>query len=149
MRVVALIVGLVLLVGCNKSGGTSPARRSLESAAASGATSFDFAADKAFAWDRVYVFGSYTSRQNVEKSLGFAWPDFEKSAVQVQDGNTLVVFVRDRRVVDWFDSPPGIGFASANAEGYARGHAIFRIERDGGRVQLKPIAPTTVPTEAG
>ena len=117
---------------------------------ASGAASFDFAADSTFAWDRVYVFGSYTSREQVEQSLGFAWPDFEKSAVQIQDGNTLVVFVRDGRVVDWFDSPPRIELGwIANAEGYAREHATFRIERANGRVALKPIAPTTAPARAG
>ena len=140
------ILGLFVIVGCNEGGGASSARASLESAVASGATSFDFATDSAFAWDRVYVFGSYTSRQDVEKSLGFSWPDFEKSEVWVQDGNTLVVFVREGRVVDWFDSPPGINLGwIANAEGYGRDQAAFRIERADGRAELKPIAPTTAP----
>lgn len=150
MKQLTLIVGLLLVGGCNEGGGTSSTRPSLESAVASGATSFDFATDTKFAWDRVYVFGSYTSRQEVEQSLGFAWPDFERSAVEVQDGNTLVVFVRDGRVVDWFDSPPAVELGwIANADGYARKDATFRIERGDARAELKPIAPTTAPAEAG
>jgi hypothetical protein len=157
MRIFAVIVGLLLVAGCDGPGvtsnngrGTSSVRPSLESAAASGATSIHFAADAAFAWDRVYVFGSYTSRQDVEKSLGFPWPDYEKSAVQVQDGNALVVFVRGGRVVDWFDSPPGIELCwIADAKGYAREQATFRIERVDGRVDLKPLAPTSAPAGQG
>jgi hypothetical protein len=128
---------------------SSPGRAALEAAVASGATSFDFAAHTESAWDRVYVFGSYSSRQQVEQSLGFTWPGYDKSVVQAQDGNTLVVFVRDGRVVDWFDSPPGVNLGwVANAGGYSPEHATFRVERSDGRVELKPTAPATAAAAA-
>lgn len=152
MRHLALLLCLTCLThlcGCDGSGQPQPRPplEYLEARVASDAATVDLNALTPLGWDRAYVFGSYTSREAVEQSLGFAWPDYERSAVDVQDGNALVVLVEDGEVVHWFDSPPGIGFGwIANADGYAPEEATFRIdrngERDGGRVELMPIAPT-------
>jgi len=125
----------------------------LESAVASGATSFDFAGDRVFAWDRMYVFDCYSSRASVEKALGFAWPDFSKTTIESSDSVVLVVFVQNAKVVGWFEQPRTIELGHlANEKGYARSEAVFEVDRGTGRVELKPQtavrAPATHPVTA-
>src|SRR4051812_19070292 len=106
MRLIMTILGLLLVVGCNDGGGGASSTRSrLESAVASGATSFDFAADTTFAWDRIYVFDCFSSQASVEKTLGFKWPDFRKTTIESSEGVVLVVFVGNGKVVDWYEQP--------------------------------------------
>mgnify|MGYP001609167012 CR=1 FL=1 len=141
MRLIATILALMFLAGCNSGGGQgrAPSAQSrLESAVASGATSFDFAADPAFAWDRMYVFGCYSSRESVEKSLGFAWPDFSKTTIESSDSVVLVVFVHNGKVVGWYEQPRTIELGGlANDKGYSRSAARFQIDRATGRIELK------------
>lgn len=130
--------------------GASSTQSRLESAVASGATSFDFAADATIAWDRMYVFDCYSSQASVEKSLGFQWPDFRKTSIESSDGVLLVVFVRNREVVGWYEQPRSIELGRlANGKGYSRSEAQFTIDRTSGRVELKPNTPATGPTTAG
>lgn len=107
MRLITIIFGLLLVGGCDGGGGSGAmsARTRLESAVASGATTFDFAADPAFTWDRMHVFGCYSSRESVEKALGFPWSDFSKSAIESSDSVVLVVFVQNGKVVGWYEQP--------------------------------------------
>jgi hypothetical protein len=95
----------------------------------------------------MYVFGCYSSRESVEKSLGFAWPDFDRTTIAYSDSVVLVVFVQSGRVVGWYEQPRTIELGwLAHSEGYARSQARFRIDRAGGRVELKPETPATDPT---
>jgi hypothetical protein len=151
MRLIAIILGLLLVNGCNEGGddrggggGASAIRSGLESAVASGATSFDFAADPAFAWDRLYVFDCYSRRASVEKSLGFAWPEFDKTTLASSDSVVLVVFVRDGKVVGWYEQPRTIELGGlANGEGYSRSEARFEVDRARGRVELRRASAAT------
>lgn len=56
-----------------------------------------------FEWDRVYVFASYASPENIEEELGFEWQGAEDSASRRSDALNLIVFVEDQRVVEAFD----------------------------------------------
>jgi hypothetical protein len=125
---------------------------------ASGAASFDFAsADPAFQWDRVHVFAPYSDKQSVEKELGFRWSGFSRTTIEVLDGVALVVFVRNGKVVHWYEHPRGKGDLAYldNNKGYARSESKFRIEgrkqSDGSVwVELKPHTTTTTsPATAG
>lgn len=154
MRVIAFILGLVLVAGCSGGGGNgaSSTQSRLESAVASGVTSFDFAADPAFAWDRMYVFGCYSTRATVEKSLGFKWADFSKTTIESSDGVVLVVFVQNGKVVGWYEQPRRIELGHlANDKGYTRSEAVFDVDRSTGRIALKSRTPATAPatTTAG
>jgi hypothetical protein len=140
LRRIAWIPALALIIGCIDRT-DSPMRSRLEQAVASEVTSFDFAADSNFDWDHKFVFDCYTSRKTVEDALGFRWPDYERSAIQHSDGVVLIVFVRDDRVVHWYEQPRWIELGGlACDEGYHRTNAKFQISRRDGRVQLIPEA---------
>ncbi|MFO0912060.1 MAG: hypothetical protein U0795_03825 [Pirellulales bacterium] len=134
-----VFVAVLAVVGCNRGRGQGPSTQyRLEAAVASGATSFDFA-DPGFAWDKMYVFGCYSSRESVEKTLGFSWPDFGRTSIESSDSVVLVVFVEQGRVVGWYEQPRGIELGYlANDKGYARSEARFDISRSTGRVELRP-----------
>src|SRR5687767_1309622 len=85
------IVALLLVVGCSDGGeapvaATPSVRNQLELSVSSGATSFDFAAaDPAFAWDRMHVFGPYSAKPEVEKELGFRWSGYRRTTIESSD----------------------------------------------------------------
>ena len=109
----------------------------LEIAAASGAQTFDFAAETTFDWERMYVFGCYAPQKDVERVLGFAWPDYRKSSIGSSDAVCLVVCVKDRRVVDWYEQSRRVEIGDlVNDQGYARSEATFNIVRLGDRYGL-------------
>jgi hypothetical protein len=148
MRLVTLLLALSLIAGCDGGGtnGASLTQSRLESAVASGATSFDFAADPAFAWDRMYVFGCYSSRASVEGALGFSWPDFNKTTIESSDSVVLVVFVKNGKVISWYEQPRKIGLSHlANDKGYSRSEALFIVDRSSGWVEFKSPTAATVP----
>jgi len=133
---ICLMCCLVLLTGCGKS--KSPVQGRLEAQAASGAASFDFAAESPFAWDRLYIFAPYSPRASVEKSLGFAWPDYRQTSIESSDSVCLVIFVKDSQVVHWFEQPRFVDLCDlASKKGYGRSEATFEIHREQGRVALR------------
>src|SRR6266496_1585478 len=135
MRFITAIVGLLLVVGCNDGGGRSSTQSRLKSAVASGATSFDFAGDPTFAWDRVFVFDCYSSQASVEKALGFKWADFRRTTIDSSDSVVLVVFVQNGKVVDWYEQPRTIELGGlANETGYSCSEAQFKIDRTSDRI---------------
>ncbi len=52
-----------------------------------------------FAWDRVCLLGPYTMRNEAEACLGFAWPQFESTGLDMADQFSLMVFAASERVV--------------------------------------------------
>ena len=145
----AVIIALLILTACDGSCGQAPSTESrLEAAVASNATTFDFASDSAFDWDRMYIFACYSSRESVETALGFTWPDFGKTTIQSSDSVLLVVFVQNGEVVGWYEQPRTIDvIALANDRGYARSEAVFDVDRSSGRPEVKPPSITTAPAD--
>jgi hypothetical protein len=95
----------------------------------------------------MFVFDCYSSQMEVENALGFKWPDFRRTTIESSDGVLLVVFIQNGQVVNWYEQPRTIELGGiANATGYARSEARFRIDRESGRTRLEPIKLTTVPT---
>src|SRR3982751_5557387 len=128
-----LILAIFLAIGCDTGGSgrsSSSTQSPLESAVASGATSFDFAADPTLAWDRMFVFDCYSSQAEVEKALGFKWAEFSQTTIASSDGVVLVTFIQNGKVVDWYEQPRLIDLSwLANDIGYSRAEARFKIER--------------------
>jgi hypothetical protein len=165
VHVTKCILVMLLLAGCRDAdergeapGAAAPLIRSrLEAAVASGATSFDFAAaDPAFDWDRMHIFGPYRTKAEVAKELGFSWSGFDRTTIETSDSVVLVVFVRDGKVVHWYEHPRDAGDLAplGGRRGYTRTEATFRIERRketrGEWVELKPLetrSSTTAPVE--
>ncbi len=128
----------LLLPGACSSQEPDPLPRQLRLAVDAGAETFDFAAHTTVPWDRMYVFGPYTSRDRVEQVLGFAWRGYQQTSIEGFDGVCLVVFVRDGSVVHWYEQPRHIELGLlANDTGYTPAEARFRIEREG-RITLEP-----------
>ena len=139
-RHLAILFALLSLAGCDGGRGQAPSVQArLEAAVASGSKSFDFAADPAFAWDRMYVFGCYSNRAAVEQALGCLWPEFGKTTIDSSDAVVLLVFVDSGKVVGWYEQPRKIELGElANHDGYVRPQAKFNIERTSGTTVLKP-----------
>ncbi len=86
----------------------------------------------------MFVFGPYTSESDVEKSLGFQWPDYHRSSIRSSDSICLVVFVQDKSIVHWYDQPRSIELGRiVNANGYAPSEAQFVVNRSSGHVELQ------------
>ena len=144
------IAAVVLWMRNHEDGGRLQAIQSrLESRIASGAKSFDFAAETSFAWDRMLVFGPYSNQTTVEKSLGFAWPGFRQTTIESSDSVCLIVFVKDKQVIHWCEQPRAIELGSlTNDTGYQPSEAKFEVDRSGGRIMLRKVVTgggTTAP----
>jgi hypothetical protein len=70
---------------------------------------FRLASVTSFEWDRVYVFGPYSTPEQIREQLGFDWPAAEDSKIEDADWMNLLVFVRDGRVVHAYEHDRGNG----------------------------------------
>lgn len=91
-----------------------------------------------FDWQRVYVFAPYSTRVTVEARLGFAWPEYKDTSVEMSDSVCLVVFVSDGAVVGWYEQSRDIDLSDLDsAEGYSRDEAVFGVTREADRLVLR------------
>jgi hypothetical protein len=85
-----------------------------------------------FDWDRFHVFGPYMSNDSVDRRLGFDWGKAENSDYRMQEGGSLLVFVRDGDVVHAFDQPDTDGdFACLGNEPLVPEQAVLRVKHGG------------------
>jgi hypothetical protein len=102
----------------------------------------DFAEVAPFAWERVYVFGPYTSHDQIHTSLGFHWAEVGRTTIESNEGVNLVVFVHDGKVVHWFEHPRHEELEGlADSDGYAREHSKFLVYRVGPEQRLALAPP--------
>lgn len=79
-----------------------------------------------FAWDELYVFGSYAEEEDIPKDLGDVRPGLVHVTSQHEN---LLVFVRDRKVVTSFYLPTEKAAFLANPYvRFTREEARFRVE---------------------
>ena len=110
-------------------------------------TTIDFATIARFPWDRMYVFGPYTSAAQINASLGFQWQGVRWTSIDSSKGHNLVVFVKGNEVVHWFEHPRNRGELEdlADPNGYAREEAQFQVYRTAdGRLALANIQDGSV-----
>ncbi len=132
IHIVTLLATITALAGCARMT-THSTSLAISNAVREGAATLDVGAICDTSWDRLFVFGPYSGESDVHDELGYEWTDFNKSGIEMNDASTLLVFVKDGKVVDWFNHPRGQGdFAFVGrAGGYARAEAVFTIERTG------------------
>jgi hypothetical protein len=58
-----------------------------------------------FEWDRFFVFGPYTTPDQIEHALGLDWKGAQRSGIAERDGICLLVFVNDSEVVRFVEQP--------------------------------------------
>ena len=128
-------------------------RRIAESVASNDSRPIDFAQITDFDWDRVYCFDCYTGQREIEKRLGFPWPGLGGSAIESSDGVTLIVFVKNGRVVRSFDQSRREGdFGKIdNPHGLTRAEARFVLNRASSHPWMSlagvvAVSPATSPT---
>jgi hypothetical protein len=61
-----------------------------------------------FQWDTLFVFGPYTPVDAIHAKLGYKWPEAEKTHIDSSDTFNLLVFVKNGKVVRYFNFPRGI-----------------------------------------
>lgn len=142
MRMVFRVLGAILLgVSLLPSGGCASrdAQLTLDSIdVAAGATSVDFSGEFDFDWDRVFVFGPYSTSEEVESSLGFDWREYADSSIEGSDSVCLVVFVADGSVAAWYDQPRSVDLIElGRPDGYSRGEAVFSVAANDGQLSLR------------
>jgi hypothetical protein len=77
-------------------------------------------------WDRVCIFGPYVEKSRAATALGFDWDMAANSSVIGNEGLSLLVFIKDKQVVEHFDYPRGKGdFSNLSGECFAKKDAVF------------------------
>ncbi len=111
MRAVpALLLGALALAGCGRDAASAEsAWPELETAVQRAAQSgeplklSDSVDDRR--WDRLFVFGPYTPRTEIDRRLGFEWKG--TTAIENQDAVQLLLLVDGKRVTRAVDLPRG------------------------------------------
>lgn len=130
LRRLALV--LLLAAGCAHEAASSGLEARLAAAveaAGQAKQPLELASTTDFAWDRVYVFAPYTPTSAIQKDLGFAWPEAARTNIDAQDGISLLVFVKGRRVVKALSYPRNLGDWAMieNHSGFTPAQAVFSV----------------------
>lgn len=72
-------------------------------------------------WSRFCVFPPYSDKKRIESALGFAWN--MEPGIEVQEGSSLLVLTRGKRVDSWVMHPRNEGDFAALGEPYCRERA--------------------------
>lgn len=93
----------------------------------------DFSSITTFSWDRLYIFGPYTSSEKIDSILGSFWIGSRFTSIKSSDRITLLVFTKNGRVVQYLEFPRGQGdFSPAdNGKGYAIEESRFLVDESG------------------
>lgn len=102
-----------------------------------------------FGWERVYIFPPYATAEQIRGSLGFDWPKAMRIGIERRDDINLLVFVRDKKVVQYVAFPRVHGDFSelATPSGFSPGEAVFIVEKEGNG-QPRFILRLAVPHES-
>jgi hypothetical protein len=132
----SLGLGAALLTGCADrppaSGAFEDQLATAVTASGQSAKPLKLADVTDFAWDRLYVFPPYTPTAAIQRDLGFAWPEADRTGIDERDGVTLLVFVANRHVVRSVEYPRNRGdFAMIDHHaGFTPERAVFRVSRE-------------------
>jgi hypothetical protein len=97
-----------------------------------------------FQWDRLYIFAPYSTPEDINKSLGFTWPEAASSDITLHDHINLLVFVRGNEVVEHveFLRAKGDFSGAASVEAYTPDQASFLVDDADGMKILVPSLPS-------
>jgi hypothetical protein len=80
-------------------------------------------------WDKLCILGPYSDNQLALQVLGFEWQLESLSSVWINDGVTLLIFVKRGKVESYFEvtrSP--LDFNSLDEQCFIRNEAVFNVE---------------------
>ena len=92
-----------------------------------------------FDWDGLFIFGPYTSQDDIEKALGYKWKSASKTGIESNDGCCLIIFTKAKRVVQYLMYPRKDGdFSSISSTNMiSPEEAVFSSFLSNGQVQVK------------
>ncbi len=62
-----------------------------------------------FKFDKVCLFGPYSTNEGAEKILGFSWNMELKTPISSNDGINVIAFVKDNKVISYVEHPRNQG----------------------------------------
>lgn len=82
-------------------------------------------------WQRMCVFGPYTTNEQVRRKLGFEWDAERYSDIKTSDGINLLVFVKNGKVAAFTEHPrKDTDFSPLSQGCHVRHQATFQIWHD-------------------
>ncbi len=122
-----LIAGIFLLLpacGASESKISDEITRQFQS---SGRTFVNLAEVVSSDWDRVCILGPYSTMKHAYDTLGFAWPLDTQSSISSDDSLALLLFVKNKAVVETVEHPRRNGdFTNLSRQCFNRKKAIFQ-----------------------
>jgi hypothetical protein len=100
-----LFIGVALLAaaGCGHTENDAKLGSRIEAAISqsqrSGHPRLELTSLTPFSWDKVFVFSPYTSRDTINRTLGYHWSNSSADQLEWNDSFELLVFVRHGRVI--------------------------------------------------
>jgi len=141
--VVGLALGALALGGCGRDAASAEdAWPELEAAVQRSAQTgeplepVDSVGDRR--WDRLYVFGPYTPRTEIDRRIGFEWKG--TTAIENQDAVQLLLLVDGKRVTRAVDLPRGRADFSCLVSVPVKRKDRLRVTRKPGKVPVVTAA---------
>jgi len=69
----------------------------------------EFSKVVSFEFDKVCIFGPYSTNEGAEKVLGFSWNMELKTSINSNDGVNVIAFVKDNNVISYVEHPRNQG----------------------------------------
>jgi hypothetical protein len=110
--------------------------------------SFDLGRCTSFPWEKLFIFGPYTGRDTIERTLGFSWPMADRTRISMSESFSLLVFVHDDSVAAHVEIPRRWRFiVSPFDQPIAHADAVFQLQElsPGYYMLLSRAAQTTQP----
>lgn len=97
--------------------------------------SVDLSAITSFSWDRLYIFGPYTSYYHLNSKVGVSWMFVCSTDIDVLDETALLVFKRNSTVVHCLEYPTErydfTSLATVYSDGIPIREALFILNEKG------------------
>ncbi len=145
MKTDSFYLALVLLVAvamsglfaCTKSdsGFIKAIERSAQSASTSTNPLVTISALTDYKWDKLFIFNPYTPVEKIHAQLGYKWAEAKRTDIDSSETFSLLVFVKDGKVVHYFKLPRTIDFQGMEARN------VFTPGND--EFEVKSVAGTT------
>ncbi|NWO07384.1 MAG: hypothetical protein HLX50_17355 [Alteromonadaceae bacterium] len=120
-----LIVAVALLYGCSEANDNA---RKLDLSSVNGLV--DLQKEVGGNWERVCIFGPYSTNSVAAGVLGFEWDLELKSSVFTSDDISLLVFTASDKVVSFFEVSRGdADFSELSRQCFRPSDSKFRIHR--------------------
>ena len=132
LRLTVGFVAWVMMSACTSQDKTSAAIA--DSLRASEGKWVDLAQAVPGDWERVCFLGPYSENTIARKTLGFDWNAAWKTAIQENEGITLLLFVRGNEVLNYVEHPRSKGdFTNLSEQCFVQRDAVFIQDSKPGR----------------